>query len=53
MDLQGKLTSEDIFKTIEDRRILRMLKEISEDEVYEDNVKYLIMEGILSTWGNE
>lgn len=45
--------TEDDIKAIENSLLLRMMKEISEDPVYEDSTKYLIIEGILSTWGNE
>ena len=53
MELQGKLTEEEVFKAIENNLILRTMKSVVEDEAYEDTTKYLILEGILSTWGNE
>lgn len=53
MELQGKLTEEEVFKSIENNMLLRTMKSVTEDTVYTNEQKYLILEGILSAWGNE
>ncbi len=53
MELQGKLNDEEVFNYIEANRLLRTMKEVVVDPIYKTHEKYLIIEGILSTWGNE
>lgn len=53
MEIKGQLNDEEVFKAIENSFLLRTMKAITEDASYEPNEKYVILEGILQTWGNE
>lgn len=50
MKVQGQLTEEEVLQMIADKLLLRTMKGIVEDEVYTDEQKYLIIEGMLSQW---
>lgn len=53
MTFNGTLTEQEVLNAIENSILLRTMKNIVEDEVYTDEQKYVILEGILSTWGIE
>lgn len=53
MGIQGTLSEEEVFKAIESNLLLRTMKAVTEDVAYDNNEKYVILEGILSVWGND
>lgn len=50
MEFKGSLTDAEVLKAIENNVMLRTMRTIVEDEDYDEKAKYVILEGMLSTW---